>query len=154
MKKIWQSAKQYFPILPVFLVCSLVLIHPGWAAEQAGALLVLDGRVMQQQNNGRMWQMDRSRKFKTTAEVQQYLRHLNQGPFKDWRLPSKWELLDLLTFFDLKRNGEVTIPLEGFYWLDEGKGPMYPGIWDPGDQCGVERVFYKGKSGHVRAVRP
>lgn len=110
--------------------------------------------LFQETNSGLVWQMERSKKMRSLAEVEHYLNQLNQGVYHDWRLPTKWELYDLFSTFDLKKNGDVTIVLEGSYWIRDDKGKRHPASWETGDQCGVERTYYTTQSGHVRAVRP
>ena len=61
---------------------------------------------------------------------------------------------NLYKIFDLKKNGQVQLQLNGSYWLVDNRGAMQPGIWEIGDQCGPERSFYGTKSGYVRAIRP
>ena len=102
----------------------------------------------------RFWQVNRSKKIKTIEEVSAYLTTLNQGKYDDWRLPTKLELFQLFSDFDLKRNGNLKIRLEGSYWLLDDMGQAHVGAWEIGDQCGPSRTFYKGKAGYLRAIRP
>ncbi|MGW8194363.1 MAG: hypothetical protein ACWGOX_08865 [Desulforhopalus sp.] len=139
-------------LILLLLLQSIVLVH---AAENDAALVLLPEGYFQEQQSGRMWQFDRSKKLETSEEVAHYLESINNGPYNDWRLPTKQELYDLFSIFDLKRNGEVKIRLEGDYWLSEkDKQNMYIGSWQIGDGCGPSRTFYSGKRGYVRAVRP
>lgn len=125
------------------------------AEEKSGALDLQSEEYFQEKQSGRMWRVDRSKKLKTPQDVAQYLDTVNEGTYNDWRLPTKQELYDLFAIFDLKRNGEVQIRLEGDYWLTEGPtSPVYVGSWQIGDGCGPSRSFYSGKKGYVRAVRP
>jgi hypothetical protein len=141
-------------LLSLVLACSLLVGCSGWALASESDLTVLDNGVVQERTTGRMWHMERSKKIRSAAEVQQYLAELNQGPFTDWRLPNKWELYNLYKIFDLKKNGQVQLQLNGSYWLVDNRGTMRPGEWEIGDQCGPERLFYSAKSGYVRAIRP
>ena len=118
------------------------------------AVKILDGGIIQEPENGRMWQMDRSKKIRSSTEVQEYLSELNKGEYKDWRLPTKYELYDFFLLFALKENRELDIKLEMSYWLVGDNGKISVGSWEPGDTCGSERIFYPGKKGYVRAVRP
>lgn len=139
----------------LLVLCGLSLLAlPVFAAAGDATLTMVDGGLLQEKSSGRMWQMERSKKISSAAAAEQYLRQLNQGPQKDWRLPTKGELYDLLTIFDLKKNGGITLELAGDYWLTDDNGATYAGAWETGDQCGPERTFYRGKSGYVRAVRP
>lgn len=136
------------------LLLLVLLMMPAISAAAEPILSQLAGGLLQEKNNGRIWQMERSRKMHSSTAVQRYLHQLNQGPYQDWRLPTKWELYDLFSKFDLKKNGDITITLEGSYWLKGDKGSLYPGTWETGNQCGAERTFYTTQSGYVRAVRP
>jgi len=149
---IWQKQETnlIFPLQILLLLC-LVLPFPAFAAEKGDALQVVEGGLFLETGSGRMWQMERSRKLRSVTEVQQYLIDLNTGKYSDWRLPTKQELYDLFSIFDLKRNGGVIVKLEGHYWLDDAG--MNVGTWEIGDQCGPTRSFYPGKVGHVWAVR-
>lgn len=118
------------------------------------ALHLIDGPFLQENGRQRLWQMQRSKKLRSIAEVQAYLHHLNQGGHTDWRLPSKWEMYELFTIFDLKRNGDIVLALDGSYWMTEDDGTVMAGSWETGDQCGPERNFFPATSGYVRAVRP
>lgn len=141
------------------------LLLAGLAAQSLGAavpphalaepaLHLLDGTYLQENGHQRLWQVQRSKKLRTYAEVQQYLHQLNQGRYADWRLPSKWEIHALFTLFDLKRNGDIVLALDGSYWMTGDDGTVLAGSWESGDQCGMERNFFPATSGYVRAIRP
>ncbi|MGB3209441.1 MAG: hypothetical protein WBB19_01930 [Desulforhopalus sp.] len=136
-----------------FVLFWLLPLSAALAAENS-ALEIHDDGVFQELDHNTLWRMERSKKLKTSSEVQQYLKILNTGAYSDWRLPTKRELYELDTIFDLKRNGEVRIQLEGGYWLTDGNGNISAGAWEIGDGCGPERTFFTRKKGYVRAVRP
>lgn len=117
-------------------------------------LQLIEGPYLQENGHQRLWQMQRSKKLRNPSEAQAYLRQLNQGPYADWRLPTKWEMRELFTLFDLKRNGDITLVLDGSYWVLDDNGTVVAGSWDTGDQCGIERNFFPATSGYVRAIRP
>lgn len=102
----------------------------------------------------RVWQVGRSKKVRDEEDVLRHLEELNNGDFHDWRLPTKSELGNLFTLFDMKQNGDVKIRLEGYYWLSDEDGTPYAAAWEIGDGCGPSRTYYTGKSGYIRAVRP
>ncbi|BHH83805.1 Lcl domain-containing protein [Desulforhopalus sp. 52FAK] len=118
------------------------------------SLVQISDSLFQEKNLGRVWQVQRSKKIKTTQDAIAYINQLNQGEFNNWRLPTKHELKNLFNIFDFKDNGNVMIRLEGSYWLAENHGAPYVGTFEIGDQCGPSRTFYNGKTGYVRAVRP
>lgn len=106
------------------------------------------------ESRGQMWTKMRSRQFSSPGDVEQYISKLNEGEFNNWRLPTKKELHNLFEIFDMKKNGDVRIRIEGRYWLVDGRGEVAAGAWETGDGCGPDRVFYAGKKGHIMAVRP
>ncbi|OEU46486.1 MAG: hypothetical protein BA862_08380 [Desulfobulbaceae bacterium S3730MH12] len=113
-------------------ICLLVIL-PVTASAKMGAVTILDGDRIQEPENGRMWQMNRSKKMRSSTEVQEYLSNLNKGEYNDWRLPTKYELYDLFLLFALKENRELDIKLEMSYWLVGNNGKMIVGSWEPGD---------------------
>ena len=113
-------------------ICLLVIL-PVTASAKMGAVTILDGDIIQEPENGRMWQMNRSKKMRSSTEVQEYLSNLNKGEYNDWRLPTKYELYDLFLLFALKENQELDIKLELSYWLVGNNGKMIVGSWEPGD---------------------
>ena len=109
--------------------------------------------LIQEVTSQRIWQKKRSKKIRTQEAAQAYIAKLNQGEYHDWRLPTKQELYELFSLFDLKRNGNIRLRLEGKYWLSDPQGNFSVGGWEIGDGCGPSRSFYGGKKGYVRAVR-
>jgi len=110
--------------------------------------------IFQEIRNDRMWQVERTRKLASVEEVDIYLTSLNNGKYHDWRLPTKQELSELYSLFDLKNNGDVKLQLEGSYWLIGEDSKVQVGTWEIGAGCGPERAYFTKKSGYVRAVRP
>ena len=139
-----------------FVLLSLVFLQTspalGAGAEKAISLVLKD-QILETSTN-RMWLADRSKKLDRVEDAESYLNGLNQGVYDDWRLPTKQELYDLFSVFDLKQNGDVKIRLEGYYWLLGDNNSKYVGGWQVGDGCGPSRSFYKGTEGYVRAIRP
>ena len=113
-------------------ICLLVIL-PVTASAKMGAVTILGGEIIQEPENGRMWQMNRSKKMRSSTEVQEYLSKLNKGEYNDWRLPTKYELYDFFLLFALKENQELDIKLEMSYWLVGNNGKMIVGSWEPGD---------------------
>ena len=126
-----QHTKNVRFLLTLLFCLSVVL--PLTASAKMGAVKILDGGIIQEPENGRMWQMDRSKKMRSPAEVQEYLSDLNEDEYNDWRLPTKYELYDLFLLFALKENRELDIKLEMSYWLIGNNGKMIVGSWEPGD---------------------
>lgn len=108
---------------------------------------MISEEIFQNTRNDQMWQMRKSKRFKTTSSVEQYLSELNQGEYQDWRLPTKQELYELFSYFDFKLHGRVKVQFEGSYWI-ENEG-IQAGSWEIGDQCGPSRTFYTKKSGYA-----
>ena len=140
-------------VLAGLVAQSLWAFAPFQAIAEPGLQLV-DGTTLYENGRQRWWQMKRSKKMHSATEVQEYLGQLNQGKYADWRLPTKWEMREFFTLFDLKRNGDIVLALDGSYWMMGENGTMMAGSWDSGDQCGVERNFFPAASGYVRAIRP
>lgn len=115
-------------------------------------LTQISEKIFQNSKKDQMWQMQKSKRLKTASSVEHYLKELNQGKYQDWRLPTKQELFELFSYFDLKQHGSVKISIEGTYWI-ENDG-IQAGAWEIGDQCGPSRTFYTKKVGYVRAIRP
>lgn len=138
------------------IICTLGLLIFVSTKVMGGtpSLKPLNGETFKENKSNREWLMQRSKRIKKPEDVERFLVTLNEGKYSDWRLPTKQELSELFTVFDLKKNGEVKIRLEGQYWLAGDRGEVYVGAWEIGDQCGPSRTFYKGKAGYIRAVRP
>ena len=154
MKIIYKLSCNYLTLFAFFITIIMSLTYTEFAVSKEASLLTLDGGLIQEKDSGKMWQGDHSKKLQSLAEVQEYLNSLNQGNYKDWRLPTKQESLKFVGFFDQKKNGEVKVNFSGDYWLIDDDGIIRTGSWETTPQCGIERTFYKGKTGHVRAVRP
>lgn len=145
---------QTLRVVLVVVAISLLATFSVPAVGKTKSLTVLSGKVFEETSSHRIWQMQRSKRIKTPEDAQVYLQTINQGEYHDWRLPTKHELYDIFSIFDLKNNGDVKIRLEGNYWLADDKGQAYVGAWKIGDQCGPSRNFNRGKAGYIRAVRP
>ena len=141
-------------LLAGFFLCSLAITPFGPLPAHAQPALHLTPDGLIQEQGGLIWQHHRSHKMHSAEEVKAFLQELNQGQHKDWRLPTKWELYELLAKFDWKQNGDIAAPPTGSYWLQEKNGSPYPGAWGPDGRCGIERSYYKNTSGYVWAVRP
>lgn len=153
------NAKRFiFVVVASALIwCLNIFLTPhfaGSANTDSGLLVSVSEEYFQNTRNGAIWTTTRSKRLATTREAQAYLNLLNKGSFDDWRLPSKQELFDLFSIFDLKNNGEVKIRIEGKYWLADGDGQISVGTWEIGEGCGPERRFFSGGKGYVRAIRP
>lgn len=136
--------------LMVLIASSVFFTGNSWAGNSLLAPVSED--AFRDVRNNQMWQIHKSKKLRSVDAVQNYLAELNRGKYHDWRLPTKQELYDLFSYFDLKLHGDVRIQLEGNYWLDNDG--IVAGAWEIGDQCGPSRSFYSKKSGYVRAIRP
>lgn len=142
--------------LQLVIAANLTFNFPAAVEADSGApLLSFSGEsYFVDHMKGTMWTKMRSDEFSSPDDVQQYISKLNQGEFKNWRLPTKRELYDLFAIFDMKNNGNVKIRIEGRYWLVNNEGKVVAGAWEIGEGCGPERIFYAGKKGHIRAIRP
>jgi hypothetical protein len=147
------SQKLYIKVL-VCIVIALLIISPVSVSGQSVVLVSVSPEIFENIAHQHFWQLNRSAKTDNIDDVNAYLNSINQGQYSDWRLPTKEELFQLHTAFDLKRNGDLQVQLEGNYWLVDYMGKAYVGTWEIGDQCGPSRAFYKGNAGYIRAIRP
>jgi len=138
----------------LFVVINFCLMLPVSLPAGQAILKYSENGIFQDERNGMMWQVERSNKMKSVQEVENFLKELNSGKYDDWRLPTKEELSDLFTIFDLKNNGDVKIRLEGSYWILGRDSEVQVGSWEIGDGCGPTRAYYTKKAGYLRAVRP
>ncbi|WP_319547816.1 DUF1566 domain-containing protein [Desulfogranum marinum] len=138
-------------VITVVLFCAAAI---SLAGNDKSYLSSVGTAYFQDKRTQTMWTAVKSKKLDTVAEVRQYLTRLNEREYNDWRLPTKQELYDLFTVFDLKNNGKVRISIEGNYWMRKPEGKIIAGAWEIGDGCGPERVYYSKEKGYVRAVRP
>jgi len=140
--------------LTILSIC--IYSYPAQAEEtKAKPQLSLSGDLYFVNNpKNNMWIKTRSKRVDSVDDVQQHLSTLNKGEFNDWRLPTKRELYNLFSIFDMKKNGKVKIRIEGSYWLVNNTGKVIAGAWEIGDGCGPERIFYPSKEAHIMAIRP
>lgn len=121
---------------------------------QAGkASLANLGNGVCRQNNGLLWQVERSEIFQSRREARDYAANLDLGGYSDWRLPSQDEYYSLCYIFELRRSGDCPIELKGNYWLSDDDEQA--GRFESFPLCGGSSFRYlKSNSGRVRAVRP
>lgn len=149
-KRCWRLS-----LILVNILIGTVLFSPQYSDAGTDKQLVdLGNGIIQETTTGRMWQVQRSRLIRSIEEARQYAADLELGGYTDWRLPTIYELYDLHYLFDLKKNGDVKIELDGNYWAGEKDGEGMVGSWEIGDQCEPERQYFKKKKGYVRVVRP
>lgn len=155
--KNYKASKRCWCLLPVLvnMLLGAAFFNPQYSGAATDKQLVdLGNGTIQETITGRMWQVKRSRLFRNLDEARQYAADLELGGYTDWRLPTIYELYDLYYLFDLKKNGDVKIKLDGNYWAGEKDGEGMAGSWEIGDQCEPARQYFKKKKGYVRAVRP
>jgi len=137
----------------IFLLCQSCSPIKSSTQGQDNASLVDLGNGICRQSNGLMWQMERSEPFADGREALNYAAKLELGNYRDWRLPTKDEYYSLCYIFELKRQGNCTIKLNGNYWMDENSPQA--GKWESYPLCGGSEFRYlKNNKGRVRAVRP
>ena len=139
----------------LIIVCGGVVLLDVQQAQAASAKVIdLGNGVIQETVSGLIWQKERSKRFSSLKQAEQYAANLKVGGYDDWRLPTIYELYGLHYIFDLHKNGTVQIKLEGNYWAGKKDGEGMVGSWEIGDQCEPERQYFKKNKGYVRAVRP
>lgn len=132
MKKLYLA--QYGNSMGLVVLFALLCFLSGTVSGvRAAELKLVDQGLFQEQKSGRMWQLERSRRFRTMEEVDTFLLGLNSGEYNDWRLPTKQELYELFVIFDFKENGEVEARMEGNYWYVGEYGQPLVGSWEEGD---------------------
>ena len=113
----------------------------------------LGNGVCQDTVSGQMWQIEKSTMTTSLKDAEQYAKNLTLGGYKDWRLPTMYELYDLNNLFDVFENGDCDMNRKGSYWSGEKNGEGKAGAWEIGDQCDPVRQYAPGNKGYVRAVR-
>ena len=109
--------------------------------------------IFKDTKTGLMWQKDRSLMVSNIDEARLYVKNLKLGGYSDWRLPTVFELYELNFTFNFKKNESVLIKREGSYWSLSGENDGRAGDWETGQQCEVERNYFKRSKRYVRAVR-
>ena len=147
-------AVKYFMIILVILMscqgCGSKISSRG---EQNNSKLVDLGNGICRQDNGLMWQIERSGKFSSFEDANNYLDTMDLGGYNDWRFPTKDELYMLSYLFEMKHSGDCPLKPKGSYWSKNGKEEA--GEWYAYPLCGgPEFQYLESETGRVRAVRP
>src|SRR5512134_2809548 len=70
----------------------------------------LGNGICQDTQTGAMWQMERSSSIKGIEEARQYAAGLSLGGHDDWRLPTVYELYNLINLRDLHVANSCGMP--------------------------------------------
>ena len=136
-------------------VLSLLLILSGCAGKSGKSRFVdLGNGICQDTVTGVMWQRDHTKVLDSMSEARKYAAGSNLGGYKDWRVPTIYELYDLNYLYDLHMGKGCPIEREGNYWSDVKNGDGMAGAWEIADQCDPERQYFPNGKGRVRLVRP
>lgn len=102
------------------------------------------------------WQQDKSKRFASAKDVQEYVDKLNLGGYTDWRIPTKAESHNLFFSMDFGKSNakDMEMKMDGSMWVIMDDGKLQAGAWDAGETCCIVRTFKKDSKGGVRAVRP
>ena len=135
--------------------CVIAVIVLGLVQPVMGAVRLEPGDqgVCREVENGRMWQVETSRKIRSLAEAETYVAELNLGGHSDWRLPSVGELFELTMMVDLHETGNCSIKVKGNFWSGDKDMEGRVGAWELDDNCDPERQYVPKQYGVVRAVR-
>ncbi len=125
----------------------------GARQEISGRLLDLGDGICQDVKTRHMWQQGTSKKIRSLADANEYIKNLNLGGYTDWRLPTVAELFELHITVDLHQNGDCTLKSEGDYWSDEPDSEGRVGAWEMDDNCDPERQYIPKSNGRIRAIR-
>ena len=152
------------PLLPFFLALLFSQLITGCSTHPSGStqmatpsqarLVDMGNGICRDITTGKMWQTGRSKTIKSLEEAKNYATELEEGGYRDWRLPKISELYDLYIIYDLHENGNCNLQAEGTYWSDEPDLENRVGTWELDDNCDPERQYIPKKKGHVRAIRP
>lgn len=141
-------------------ICAIMLVLAftalqGCAGKQA-RLSKLNDQVCRDNLSGQMWRIEKSKqKVSSLAEAEAFIARLNQTTeYKDWRLPTIYELYELNYLIDLHQGGDCLLDRDGHYWSGKKDGDGMVGAWEIADQCDPARQYFPGGKGYVRAVRP
>jgi hypothetical protein len=110
--------------------------------------------ICQDTETGSMWQMERTRSIYSIEDARQYAADLKLGGHDDWRLPTIYELYNLIFLKDLHVGNSCDMQLDGNFWSDEHNGEGMVGAWEISDQCDPSRTYSEATKGYVRAIRP
>ncbi|VAW38299.1 hypothetical protein MNBD_DELTA04-1683 [hydrothermal vent metagenome] len=146
-------------LVTIILVLFLLVTLPGCAKltkKGKSGFVNLGNGICLNRATGQMWQIKRSKMISGLKAARAYVVQLNKtSKYHDWRLPTVYELYDLIFTFDIHRNGNCVIENKGKYWADKKNGEGMVGAWELGPECGIDRHYYSGGGkGYVRAVRP
>ncbi len=138
----------------LMLILAISFVGCAGKSMKSARFAIPEQGILEDTKTGQMWQVERSKRFKSFKEAQAFVEQLQLGGYSDWRLPTIYELYDLNFLFDLHKNGSITLNREGNYWSGEKDGDGMIGAWAISDQCDPSRQYEPGKVGYVRAVRP
>jgi hypothetical protein len=135
---------------------TLAFLAAGCAAVRTPDLTETGGGVIKVSSSPLMWQKDRSSLFTSLEEADRYVKDLELGGYRDWRLPTREEFLDFYFAFDFGNADakDYGISIEGDYWSADKDGIGFSGGWKDGDSCEITRGYQPAGKGYVRAVRP
>lgn len=123
------------------------------AGSEPAVMIDFKNGIFKDTRTGLMWQKERGPLLTNIDEARLYVKKLNLGGYNDWRLPTVFELYELNFTFDFKKTESLSIKREGSYWSLSGEDDGRAGAWETGQQCEVERNYFKRSKGYVRAVR-
>lgn len=137
-------------------LCTLFIVSSGCASRQNSIIQLKDQGICQESKSGRMWQLDKGKKFTSLDEAERYAAGLQLGGYNDWRVPTRDEYYQLHNIFLYGKDNDCAMNFNGDFWsASEGKEPPL-GHWEAYFLCGTELRYVEshGTEGYVRAVRP
>ncbi|WP_163338586.1 DUF1566 domain-containing protein [Desulfopila sp. IMCC35008] len=109
--------------------------------------------ICRQYPSGLMWQVEKSQKFSSYKDANQYVQSLNLGGYDDWRMPTPDECLKMSTLIQMKKS-DCPMETGGNHWVKKTYNTE-AGQWESNVYCdGPEFRWIKDKKGTVKAVRP
>ncbi len=163
-RKTPMSPKSFYRCSILFILCSccvLVLTSCTTSTTTATSVTPRKALLLKDMGNGVcrqvpyhvMWQTEKSQKFSTWNEADEYVKSLQLGGYNDWRLPTLEELLFLSELLEMKK-GTCSITFKNAHWVNS-KDKNRAGYWGTDSLCsGSDFQWLKGEEGYVRAIRP
>jgi len=142
--------------VPIILVILILLAGSGCTPQSLPRTTSADSATIKVSTSPLLWQRARGPYFSNPEEARTYAENLDLDGYKDWRLPTREEMLDFYYAFDFgsAQASKLGIDIEGYYWVMDEDGNINAGSWCDGEICEISRSYQpSAKGGYVRAVR-
>ncbi|MBI5556289.1 MAG: DUF1566 domain-containing protein [Deltaproteobacteria bacterium] len=143
--------------IAVVLLLSMLQGCAATSGKQGSSTFIdLGNGIFQIPGSSLMWQKEKSPLLESGEEALQYVKNLDLGGYRDWRLPTPDEVLALHHVIDFgkAKEGDQGIHLKGDYWCEVAEDTIMAGSWQDKASCELTRFYTPNYKGYVRAVRP